>query len=107
VSLGSADIFFPTDFVMLAHMYREVAASNGVALGSGDRSAPGAAATPASASASAGQQQPLAKILSHSEFVQLYGSLAATQTRTDYNPMCDDFGNASVPLASSPLAQST
>lgn len=72
VPRGAADVFFPSDFGMLARLYA-------VAGKGGTRSI-------------SVQKSP--------DFLEKYADLAATRTITGYNPMVDDFQNTSVLICS-------
>jgi len=63
VPQGTADIFFPTDFELLRFVYTQKTGA------------------------------PYTEILSHKEFIMLYGKPDHTETRTGYNPMIEDYKN--------------
>ena len=67
VPRGAADVFFPSDFAMLARLY------TGAAMGKQNIIV---------------QKSP--------DFLEKYADLAVTRTITGYNPMVDDFQNTSV-----------
>ena len=71
---GGADIFFPTDFDLAAGLHAAAAVKAGCT--------PLAAAWPKAA-----------------EFLAAHADLAATRTRSGWNPLLDDFDNTSVLLA--------
>lgn len=68
VPRGAADVFFPSDFGMLARLY--LAAAQG------------------------GAQT--ASVQKSSRFLEVYADLAATRTLDNYNPLIEDFLNTSV-----------
>jgi hypothetical protein len=74
VPLGSADIFFPTDFDLLCRLYRESAATAAAARGA----------------------RPPAVTARHTpsrEFFIRLADLRATATLSGYNPLLEDFAN--------------
>ncbi|CAM9507492.1 unnamed protein product, partial [Choristocarpus tenellus] len=87
VPMGSADIYFPTDFNRLARMHTAVCGGKQV----------GNAKTVASIDASTA----MPRVMKQGEFLREYGETLATQTLTGYNPLIEDFANASVFLGSS------
>ena len=68
VPRGAADVFFPSDFAMLARLY--------------------------AGAAMAGTQSII--VQKSPDFLEKYADLAVTRTITGYNPMVDDFQNTSV-----------
>lgn len=68
VPRGAADVFFPSDFSMLARLYKGAAQ--------------GGAQT--------------VSVQKSSRFLEAYADLAATRTISGYNPLIEDFLNTSV-----------
>jgi hypothetical protein len=79
VPFGSSDILFPTDFTSLERLYR----------GS-------AAASSSSSSSSSTVVAVSAKTVKSHTFLKTYADVAATATRSGYNPILEDFTNTSV-----------
>lgn len=86
VPLGSADIFFPTCFQRLSRLHAEVCGEGG----SGGASGRGGMKEP--------RRRP-GMVMKQGAFLKEYGDAAATRTLTGYNPMVEDFVNASVFLS--------
>ena len=79
VDRGSADVFFPTDFQALA-------SAAGIAMQCGY--APRAAAL--------ADVRKGVKVVPQTEFLKQWADLAATQTRTGFNPLVEDYMNMAV-----------
>jgi hypothetical protein len=77
---GTADIFFPTDFSLLAHMVRA------------ERER---AASPSSSSSSPPPRPP-PKVFASADFLRAYGQVERTRTLTGYNPMLEDYHNTRI-----------
>lgn len=77
VPRGSADIFFPTDFGMLSRLHADAAARAGRAV-------------PRHGAVVGGGRH-----MKSAEFMRLYADLAATRTRSGYNPLLEDYSNTS------------
>lgn len=108
VPRGTADIFFPTDFALLARLYRDAmgdvgsgtAAADHSCSSSGDASAPAAAAG-AGAGAGGGAALVTAEHLASGSFMAAHApDPGATATRSGYNPLLDDYSNTAVFLGS-------
>ena len=77
--LGTADIFFPVDFLLLKDLYRYFVARQ-------DR---------------LGRDRQQARVLKSSAFLARHASVAETATRSGYNPLIEDFLNTSFFLSES------
>lgn len=86
VPLGSADIFFPTCFQRLSRLHAEVC-GDGCSVGAGGRGGV------------KGLRRRPGTVMKQGAFLNEYGDVAATRTLTGYNPMVEDFVNASVFLS--------
>lgn len=75
VPRGTADVFFPSDFSMLARLYKSAAQG-------------GAQTT---------------VVQKSSRFLEAYADLAATRTISGYNPLLEDFLNTSVLYATTTM----
>lgn len=83
VPLGSADIFFSTCFERLSRLHAMVC---GAHQGAGRLGRPG---------------RRRGKVMKQREFLQEYGDVSSTRTLTGYNPLLEDYQNASVFLSDS------
>lgn len=86
VPLGSADIFFPTCFKSLAGLHADVC--GGLNLEKEDGQAMGGEVT-----------RRRGKAFKQGAFLKMYGDVESTRTLTGYNPMLEDYRNASVFLS--------
>lgn len=84
VPLGSADIFFPTCFERLSRLHASVCGGR-----TGDRGGV------------RGEGKGAGLVLKQGDFLREYGDTAATRTMSGFNPMLDDYRNASVFLGRS------
>ncbi|GAB4824262.1 hypothetical protein N2152v2_011308 [Parachlorella kessleri] len=93
VPKGTADIFFPTDFSLLARLYQEAAqrAKRGP-----QHSLDGPKA--GAGSSSAAQQARRAQHMKTADFMRRFaaGEAAMAQTQSGYNPLLEDYTNTSV-----------
>ncbi len=101
VQPGFFDIFFPTDFHLMADMYKLVMHDKLAA--ATPAPSPGAGASPTSARLDSDFFSPQAKgraargelkVLDHGEFLSLYGEVEMTRVRDGTNPMVDSYENA-------------
>ena len=90
--LGSADIFFATDFAKLAEMVASMSEVDGG--GSGDGPANQAAESHRSSTVSAAP-----RTLSQAAFMAKYAQIARTKTMTGFNPLLEDYPNMRVLLS--------
>lgn len=93
VPWGSADIFFPTDFELLAALYRS-AAAGGAAL----RRASGLGGQPTSAGGGPGGTE--AFHLPAGEFLSNFAPSKRTRVLSGWNPMLNDWPNTRIFLGS-------
>lgn len=100
--LGTADVFFPTDFTLLAKLVQARSVERGVGVG-GQRvrdaaAAAAAAAVSSSGHASSASRPPFSgvKLQSQAAFLSRYAECARTRTITGYNPMLEDYLNTAV-----------
>ncbi|CAM9667794.1 unnamed protein product, partial [Discosporangium mesarthrocarpum] len=103
VPVGSADIYFPTDFERLARMHAAMCgpwgqvAATGACPGAGAGAAAGAAAgAGAGAGGRVGGFGVAGSVMKQGKFMAEHGEVGATRTLTGFDPLVEDFSNTSI-----------